>query len=166
MGKYIKGDKIDDEIKKDFPDPAVRDTVMAAASQLAPSGRRGFDNLTFYKKDEPEMMLNPLTKDSRATLRKVMNRPDKISRNGLFLGVVRAIDLDAMRFIIRRVAGLGSIRCVYQANHKQMMSQVLNATVSVEGFYETLPGKDVPRLMHVSAVEVVKEPDYQEDLSF
>ena len=48
ISRHVGESEIKDSILEEFPDPAVRDTVLVAASRLAPSGRRGIDSLTLY----------------------------------------------------------------------------------------------------------------------
>ena len=49
VAHHVHGDRVDEPaIESSLPDPAVRDTVMVAASKLAPTGRKGIEGVAFY----------------------------------------------------------------------------------------------------------------------
>ena len=157
IGRYVQEDGVDDAITEAFPDPAVRDAVMVAASKLAPTGRRGIDTLAFYRPDTNDGEARPLTPRSRRVLNSAVKRPVRVGGSGSFVGIVRAIDLDARRFEIRHVQDIGAIRCVYAKNVEESVRKILDTRVRVAGEYETLPDRR-PRLINASSMETFVEP--------
>ena len=154
VARYVRGNGIDDSIEEEFPDPAVRDTVMVAASRLAPTGRQGIDSLAFYGPNDPSEEARPLTASSRRTLSGAIARPVRVSGRGSFVGVVREIDLDAKRFEIRHVSDVGAIRCVYSFDMEEAARKILDKRVRVQGQYETLANRK-PRLVEVSSMDIL-----------
>jgi hypothetical protein len=77
-----------------------------------------------------------------------------------FEGVVREIDLDALRFEIRGARYQRGIRCIYDDRHKPMIKKILDHTVRVTGSYEAEENEQ-PRLVSVEAIEVLRKPDEQ-----
>lgn len=156
VAQYVGDHGVDEAIEEGFPDPAVRDTVMVAASKLAPTGRQGIDSLAFYGPGDPGEEARPLTVSSRRILNGAVARPVRVGGRGSFVGVVREIDLDARRFEIRQVADVGAIRCVYGPHMEKQARQMLDKRVRVEGQYETLPNRK-PRLIEVSSMDILVE---------
>ena len=155
VSRYIRDDHVDESIEEEIPDPAVRDTVLVAASKLAPTRQSKIEELVLY---EPGMASGgsvPLTVESRKVLRKAVAQPIRVTDSGTFSGVVRAIDLDARRFEIRHVGeiGGGSIRCIYSKEALRNERYILGMEVRVHGRYERTDG--APRLVEVIDVEVV-----------
>jgi len=165
VARHVGADSVDDAIREDFPDPAIRDTVMVAASRLAPTGRRGIDSVVFYGSEPEPVEPRPLTSRSRTVLARALARPVKVKSSGIFEGTVREIDLDARRFEIRGVTGAGAIRCVYENRWDRLVREILDARVTVSGSYETA-GNQVPRLIQVGSIELVKPAPQQEKLDF
>lgn len=160
IARYVEQDRINEEIRAEFPDPAIRDTVMVAASKLAPSGRRGIESVSFSSPDvstEEPAQLTPL---SRRILNQSLSKPVRVSGDGQFKGVVREIDLDARRFELRRVQGAGAIRCVYDPSQQELVRSILDAQIRVSGSYEAAENEQ-PRLISVSSIEVVRTPEQQ-----
>ena len=155
--RHVHDDGIDDGINEDCPDPAVRDTVVVAASKLAPSGRAGIDSLSLYGPDVTGREATPLTRKSRRVLANAVRQPVRVSGSGRFRGVVRAIDLDARRFEIRRVDDIGAIRCIFGPDRDALAKAILDAEVVVTGEYEAQPDRG-PRLIQVSSLQVVVQP--------
>ena len=165
VARHIHEERIDDSaIQSEFPDPAVRDTVMVAASKLAPSGRRGIEGVTFYGPEEAGVEATPLTARSRRTLNQALARPVRIAGEGSFEGVVRAIDLDTRRFEIREVSDIGAIRCIYELNQQELAKNVLDRRIRVAGSYETMENQK-PRLIAVTSIDVIECPAQQADLT-
>lgn len=164
VGQHVERDGVSDSIIQDFPDPAVRDTVLVAASRLAPSGRRGIEQVTFIDAElDGQQRAAPLTAESRKVLKQALTKPVRVSGAGEFEGVVREIDLDAMRFEIRGVRGAGAIRCVYGPNQQRLVRTILDATVRVSGKFEAFQNQQ-PRLVAVQAIELLKKPPLQTDI--
>jgi hypothetical protein len=165
IAKHVREDSVDDAIREEFPDPAIRDTVMVAASKLAPTGKRGINSVVFYGPEPEQMEPRPLTSRSRAVLTQALARPVKVKSSGIFEGTVREIDLDARRFEIRGVTNAGAIRCVYENRWDRLVREILDARVTVSGSYETV-GNQVPRLIQVGSIELVKPAPQQEKIDF
>ena len=163
IAKHVREDSVDDAIREEFPDPAIRDTVMVAASRLAPTGKRGINSVVFYGPERDQIEPRALTSRSRAVLIRALARPVKVKSSGIFEGTVREIDLDARRFEIRGVTSAGAIRCVYENKLDKLVREILDARVSVSGSYETI-GNQVPRLVQVGAIKLVKSTPEQGNL--
>ena len=159
VARHVRDGDIDtDSLQADFPDPAIRDTVMVAASKLAPSGRRGIDSVSFLARESTASPAPPLTKKSRRTLSRALTHPIRIGGEGTFEGVVRAIDLDARRFEIRGVVGAGALRCMYETELHTSVMRILDTRVQVSGSYETAPNRQ-PRFIAVSSIRTLPNSD-------
>lgn len=155
--QHVHDKGLDEGINEDCPDPAVRDTVVVAACELAPTGKKGIDRLSLYGEDAPGRAAVPLTPKSRRVLKGEVRRPVRVTGSGRFKGVVRAIDLDARRFEIRSVDDIGAIRCIYGSDRDAMAKNMLDKIVVVDGEYEAQADQR-PRLIQVSSMEVVEVP--------
>ena len=165
IARYVKKDHIDENIRKEFRDPAVRDTVMVAAAKLAPSGRRGIDSVVFSSPEVPSREPRKLTPRSRRVLNRSLSRPVRGISEGTYAGVVREIDLDARRFEIRRVPNAGAIRCVYNPNQHELVRTILDSEIKVSGSCE-LSETGIPRLISVSSIEVLRAAPRQLSADF
>jgi hypothetical protein len=154
---------VNESIREAFPDPAVRDTVLVAARRLAPSGRRGIDSVSFSSPESEQDRVEILTPKSRYALSQALASPVKVSTSGTFDGLVREVDLDARRFEIRGVSGVGAIRCVYGPMHDQVVRAALDARIRVSGRFDTIEGQR-PRFMAVDGLEVLSSPGMQLNL--
>ena len=160
VAHYVGDGGISDSIREAFPDPAVRDTVLVAARRLAPSGRRGIESVSFSSPESEQDRVEALTPKSRLALSQALVSPVKVSTSGTFDGLVREVDLDARRFEIRGVSGVGAIRCVYGPMHDQVVRAALDARIRVSGRYDTIEGQR-PRFMAVDRLEVLNSPGTQ-----
>lgn len=164
VARHVHEDRIDENaIQSDFPDPAIRDTVMVAASKLAPSGRKGYDSVAFYEPRETGVEAPLLTVRSRRMLNQSLTRSVRVSGQGSFEGVVRAIDLDTRRFEIRNVKDIGAIRCMYEPSQQESAKNVLDRRIRVDGNYETMENQK-PRLIAVTSIKVLDAPIQQDNL--
>ena len=164
VAHHVHGDRVDESaIESSFPDPAVRDTVMVAASKLAPTGRRGIEGVAFYGSEETGVEASLLTARSRKSLNQALGRPIRIKGHDSFEGVVRAIDLDARRFHIREVEHIGGLRCMYGPGEHEAAKTALDHRVRVAGSYEVTESQK-PRLIAVTSIEVLDDPARQGDL--
>ena len=159
VARYIRDDHIDDAIETEIPDPAIRDTVLVAASKLAPTRQSRVDSLLLYEPGMANHDAIPLTVESRRVLREAVAKPVRVDDTATFSGVVRAIDLDARRFEIRHVreVGGGSIRCVYTKSTVSHERRILGASVRVRGRFERAQG--APRLIEVVDLELEETDD-------
>jgi hypothetical protein len=160
VAHYVSESGISEAIREVFPDPAVRDTVLVAARRLAPSGRRGIESVSFSSPESEQGRVETLTPKSRLALTQALVSPVKVSTIGSFDGLVREVDLDARRFEIRGVSGVGAVRCVYGPVHDEVVRAALDARVRVQGRYDTVEGQR-PRFMAVDVLEVLSMPGQQ-----
>ena len=164
VAHHVRGNRIDEfGIESSFPDPAVRDTVMVAASKLAPTGRRGIEGVSFYGPEETEVEAPLLTARSRKMLNHALGSPIRVTGHDSFEGVVRAIDLDARRFHIREVEHIGGLRCMYGPGEHETAKTALDRRVRVSGSYEVTESQK-PRLIAVSSIELLDDPARQGNL--
>ena len=151
VAQYVRDDSVDEAIEQEIPDPAIRDTVLVAACNLAPTTQSGVDKLVLYEPGSSDKQAIPLTSESRKVLRKAVAQPVKSSDTATFSGIVRAIDLDAKRFEIRHVKEIddGSVRCIYRNVQVDDERRLLDREVRVHGRYD---GR--PRLIEVVKLEM------------
>jgi len=160
VGRYISDAGVDESIREAFPDAAVRDTVMVAARRLAPTGRRGIDSVSFFTSEVQDQQIQLLTPKSRQTLSHALTAPIKVSTAGTFEGILREVDLDARRFEIRGVRGVGAIRCLYGPMHDQSVRDALDARIRVVGRYDSIESAR-PRFIAIDTLEVLAPPAEQ-----
>ena len=164
VAHHVHGDRVDEPaIESSFPDPAVRDTVMVAASKLAPTGRKGIEGVAFYGPEETGVEVPLLTAQSRKMLNQALGSPIRVTGHGSFEGVVRAIDLDARRFHIREVEHIGGLRCMYGHSEHETAKTALDRRVRVSGNYEVTKNQK-PRLIAVTSIELLDDPARQGNL--
>jgi hypothetical protein len=164
--RLLEGERISEEVYSLFPDPAVRDTVMVAAQKLSPAPRsRAITDLFLSCPGEGDKPPAPLTKKSREILKRSLSEPSGKRSRGTdsFEGIVREIDLDALRFEIRGARYQRGIRCIYDERHKGRAREILDCTVRVSGSYEAAADEQ-PRLVAVESIEILKRPEKQMDL--
>jgi hypothetical protein len=166
--RLIQDGQISDAIYDQFPDPAVRDTVMVAARRLAPSARNKAISELFLSGPQASEELGPiqaLTKQSRQVLGRSLNTPSsrREKSNGEFEGVVREVDLDARRFEIRGRGASSGMRCIYEPVYDSQIIGMLNAAVRVKGSYEAAADEQ-PRLVRVEQIIVTLPAGQQLEL--
>jgi len=165
--RLIQNGQVSEAIHEQFPDPAVRDTVMVAARRLAPSAQYKAINALFLNAPQQEQdtergAAQPLTRQSRAILTSCLDSPSRqrFKGTGSFEGLVRAVDLDARRFEIRGIGSSRGIRCIYEPHYDQLVGGMLDAAVLVKGHYEAAPDQQ-PRLVRVDEISVTREASRQ-----
>lgn len=165
--RLIQHGQVSEAIHEQFPDPAVRDTVMVAARRLAPSAQYKAINALFLNapqqdQDTESGAAQPLTRQSRAILTSCLDSPSRqrFEGTGSFEGLVRAVDLDAPRFEIRGIGSSRGIRCIYEPHYDQLVGGMLDAAVLVKGHYEAAPDQQ-PRLVRVDEISVTREASRQ-----
>lgn len=160
VARHVGESAMDSSFREEFPDPAIRDTVLVAAKRLAPTGRRGIDSVSFFSDESSAASSATLTSKSRAVLVGALMTPVQQPGSGKFVGALREIDLDARRFEIRGVDGIGSIRCAYAERHDELVRKALDARVRVTGGYESLVSGR-PRLVAVESIDLLERPSVQ-----
>ena len=158
VAQYLTDEEVSDSIQEAFPDPAVRDTVLVATHKLAPTGRRGIDQITFYSEETQGAPVNSLTPSSRKILARAISKPLGESQSIALKGIVRAIDLDARRFEVRGVHGEQAVRCLYNANLDRQAQTWLNQRIHVSGYGEC-GANGLPRLLLADSISVQKASD-------
>lgn len=157
----IEDDMIDPAVREVMPDPARRDATFSALFRLAPTGRKDIHTVGISAPGEASASLG---QRERIVLREEIRRPHLDNRKkGTFVGELREIDLDARRFQLRHVSGVGGLRCVIGDLVPGHAKQLLGEFVQVEGEYEA-DGAGRPRLMLVERVVVLpkaSQPDLQ-----
>ena len=156
--EYVTDTEVDPGIFERLPDPALRDASLMAAFRLSPTGQRGIHTLQFSR---PNSNAKPAELDprDRVVLREtVVKKPMlKGTRTGSFVGMLRGVDLDKTRVMLREVDGIGSLRCAFNIS-EESARKLLGRRVIVKGRYEeNRSGKpsmliadsieDIPRLV-------------------
>ena len=154
VARYVRADRVDQSIEEEIADPAVRDTVLVAASKLAPTRQSGVDRLMLFEPGISDQDVRPLTAESRRVLRKAVAQPVRVENMATFTGTVRAIDLDAKRLEIRHVKEVdgGSIRCIYANAKIGNERDILDREIRVQGRYER-QADGTPRLIEATRLE-------------
>jgi hypothetical protein len=151
--QFIQDEQINPEIIEFIEDPALRDTSMDALYRLAPTGRVGIHTIDIAA---PGRRSAKLSQRERIVLKEALNCPRGGNRKeGAFSGEIREIDLDAHRFHLRGVAGVGNLRCVIGNIGKAEAKDLIGEFVRINGDYESnREGK--PRLMMVHSFEILQ----------
>lgn len=154
--EYVLESSVSEALATLIPDPAIRDTTLMAAYNLAPTGRNGIHTIELTSPARGNKPA-PLSIRDRIVLRDtVVKRPmlGMKRKTGSFIGQLRGIDLDKTRVDLRNVEGIGTLRCVLPLTLEKAKS-ILGRTVRVTGEYEAgANGK--PRLMRVESIDVVE----------
>lgn len=166
IGNHIGDDAIDQEFVEKNPDPLVRDAILSAAHNLSPMVKGRVDEMTLYDCRHESSRRSTLNRGSRKVLKQALNTPKKNSKTGSFLGVVRAVDLDARRFTIRSPVEHRAIRCAFSEFDWQQARDMIGAFVSVSGSYEVFEDFDTPRLVHVDSFTIQRTAAVQCQLEF
>lgn len=148
----VKDEEIDQRIYDEIPDPAIRDASLMAAFHLSPTGKRGIHTLEF---SVPNSSSRPAELDvrHRVVLREtVVKKPIlRTTKRGSFIGIMRGVDLDKTRVMLREVEGIGTLRCALQLNIETAKA-LLGQRVMVSGaFEENRSGK--PGMLAVDRIE-------------
>jgi len=155
--RLIESDTFSDSICAQFPDPAIRDTVLVAAHRLAPSsGDLGISELVLSCPGKAEEAPVPLTRSSHDFLSLLLREPsnNKLAATDSFVGVVGEIDGDALRFGIRSAGQQRGIRCIYGEHDRAIVEESLGCSVRLSGSYEAAASGE-PRLVAVEAIEIL-----------
>lgn len=151
--QFIGNERVSDEIQDAIADPQLRDASLTAAFHLAPTGRRGIHTLEISapRSSAPQATL---TNRERTVLRETAMRQPliKATKTGTFEGQLREVDLDANRFQLRGVPGVGTLRCVLSGMTPDLVRRHLGHGARVTGVYEA-DADGRPRLMRVETLE-------------
>lgn len=150
--RFIGDEKVSEEINDAIEDPQIRDASLMATFHLSPTGRRGIHTLEISAPRSNERVAM-LTNRERTVLRETAVRQPMLRRTarGTFVGQLREVDLDARRFQLRGVPGIGTLRCVLNTLDDDIARRHIGMGAKVTGNYET--DKDGrPRLMQVEEI--------------
>ncbi|AVF41528.1 hypothetical protein AL486_18875 [Pandoraea apista] len=151
--RFVDDNGVAPELLDELDDPAVRDAAMFAAMRLAPTDSSG---LVTVEISAPTGEHGVLGQRERIVLRESLRSPLMRKKiEGTFVGEVREVDLDAGRFQLRGVQGVGTLRCAMPFNNEQAAGW-LGKGVKVSGVYET-DHNGRPRLMRVESIDVVRQ---------
>jgi len=154
--QFVSDTDVRREIFDALPDPALRDAAMVAACEMAPTGHKGIHTVDISSPGNGGMgrISGVLGQRERVVLRDATRRTPMMMapQDGVFVGEVREVDLDARRFQLRNVPGVGTLRCAVDALHVEMARKLLGAGVVVRGRYEA-DATGRPRIMQVDHIE-------------
>jgi hypothetical protein len=151
--RFVDDESVSAGIAEAIDDPQLRDATLIAAYHLAPTGKRGIHTIELSSPKGSEPMA-ALTNRERVVLREsAVKRPMmRHATAGTFVGELREIDLDAYRFQLRDVPGIGTLRCSLAGLTAEVARKHIGRGVRVTGSYEAdFEGR--PRLMAVAAIE-------------
>jgi hypothetical protein len=159
--QYVDSDRLNPEIMEALPDPALRDAVLVAAYELAPTGSRGIHTVEISSPRAAESASrqpHALGQRERLVLRDALRQKPMMrqSRSGSFIGVLRAIDLDTMRISVRGISSeIAALRGCLNEQAVQQARYYLDQQVRITGEYEC--GQDgQPRMMQVQFIELAQ----------
>ena len=151
--QFVGDESINPAISEAIADAQVRDASLMAAYHLSPTGRRGIHTIEISAPGSRQIPA-AFTNRERVVLRESALRAPvmRTMAYGTFVGELREVDLDAKRFHLRGVPGIGGIRCVLGNLNADTARKLIGHGVRVSGEYEAdADGK--PRLMRVQTVE-------------
>ena len=151
--QFVEDESINPAISEAIADAQVRDASLMAAYHLSPTGRRGIHTIEISAPGSRQIPA-AFTNRERVVLRESALRTPvmRAVASGTFVGELREVDLDAKRFHLRNVPGIGGIRCVLGNLNADTARKLIGHGVRVSGEYEAdADGK--PRLMRVQTVE-------------
>lgn len=166
ISKYLDEDS--QEAINEIPDANVRDAALVAVARLAPTIRSGIDKITLASaNDKRSDTGEPLTPKIRKELRHQLRQDKKNGPKQFNLrGEVRELDLDFLRFELRRleIDPIASIRCQLSPNAMVNLEKLAGRRVEVSGYGED-SSRNFPRMMHVVRVTVFDDTGAPEDIS-
>jgi hypothetical protein len=147
-----------EEVSEVVADPRIRDAALVAVQRISPSGRKGFDTVSF---SGTQSSLKPaeLRSSHRNAIRNSLSKPVIHGDEIEFSGQIREIDLDARRFELRGIADtkIQDLRCAYRDFDGIKPRSLLGATVKVRGLVERA-ADEIPRLMSITDLQVLRPP--------
>lgn len=151
--QFVGDESVSPEISEAISDAQVRDASLMAAYHLSPTGRRGIHTIEISSPRSTQKAA-AFTNRERVVLRESALRSPVMRqvKTGSFVGELREVDLDAKRFHLREVPGVGGIRCVLGELNADTARKLIGHGVKVTGEFESdTDGR--PRLMRVQTVE-------------
>lgn len=151
--QFIGDEAVSGDFSETIEDPGLRDATLMAAYHLSPTGKRGIHTVEISAPRSGNS-LGSFTNRERVVLRESAVRVPLMRRTiqGVFVGELREIDLDARRFHLRNIPTVGSLRCVLGDLNAETARSLIGHGVKVTGDYEAdVEGR--PRLMRVESVE-------------
>lgn len=151
--QFVGDESVSPEISEAISDAQVRDASLMAAYHLSPTGRRGIHTIEISAPGSHHIPA-AFTNRERVVLRESALRSPVMRKvkSGTFIGELREVDLDAKRFHLRDVPGIGGIRCVLGDLNAETARKLIGHGVKVSGEYEA-DADGRPRLMRVQTVE-------------
>ena len=141
-----------DAVVREFPDPRVRDAVLASVHQLAPTQGSGVSRVGISGR---ESRAATMTTETRRSSKLLLSETASRAKERMDVeGVVREIDLDERRFELRGIAEIGSLRCAYRDVTDDDAKAWVDARVRVVGLGE-LDRSGKPALLWASDVSRV-----------
>lgn len=156
VSEMLNRDDSEKTIAREYPDPRVRDTLLSAVRQLAPTGRTGISTVQLGGRESGlGQSLATLTPEIRQTVKGWTEHPVKSTKIESFEGTVREIDLDVRRFELRRISGtsIQEIRCIYAEDMAGDAEQWLNERLRVTGTVECDAAGE-PKLLEATEILV------------
>lgn len=155
--QFVRNGRLDSEIVEALPDPALRDAAIVAAYEMSPTGKRDIDTISISSPVADSASARtpqPLGQRERGVLKHALQIAPVMRRaqRGSFVGLLRAIDLDSNRIVVRNISSeVPALRGVLRADVHAAKS-MLDRMVRISGEYDTdVTGR--PRLMRIDTIE-------------
>lgn len=158
--QFIINNKVDKKaILEIIDDPAMRDTALQVSYEISPNGNMGIDELSVANSERHKGTYTQITK---RLFKEAIKQPlSGEKQTSSFYGEIREIDLDKVRFELRGVKGIGTIRCIKPKGFSAR--EIIGEYCKVTGEYETdKNGK--PSLMQVTDIKI--ETPQQNNLDY
>lgn len=153
---FVTETDIDGEIYEQVPDAALRDASLMAAYHLSPTGRRGIHTLQFSRPNSSTKPAELDTRDRVVLRETVVKKPlIRATKSGAFMGVLRGVDLDKTRVMLRDVDGVGSLRCAVNLSEERARSLLGKRVIARGKYEENKSGR--PSMLMVDSIEQVRE---------
>lgn len=150
ISRFIDDEGLRPGLDEMQPDPAMRDVQLEALYKFSPTGKKGIHTLQMQTKEHGAVTLG---QRERVVLREALDHPSsKLSKEGSFIGEMRAADLDKNRMHLRGVDGIGSLRCIMPNLTNAQAKEIFGNAVKVHGRYQC-DKQGRPRLLFVDRVE-------------
>lgn len=156
---FVLDNKISDELADFIPDPAIRDSALLTIYNLSPTGKKGIHTIDILS---PSRKTKPSSLDikKRVVLKETVYTNPYLGKNtkqGVFIGDIRALDLDKTRLDLRNIPDIGTLRCIANFTEAKAKS-LLGKTVKISGEYE-VDKNGKPRLMRAEKIEPIENKE-------